>query len=230
MVFCFSVFSPVNLYLDDATIGALCNGSIKVDSLHRLEDPPQPEHASSTGCASVFLDCINAARRSYVEAANKPVFNQVENAALLAGAVLSLRVPFLRAKTVSGLEGLAAGRAGAKVAAGLEALSKTQPLQGKMVTLTGAVSRLLPERYGPFGWHQNFLIHTRGGAPIIVKHNFSVAPKVPIDIGDIVRIRGEMLDASMTKGRVSRLVHWTHRSKTNGHEDGWIELAGKRYL
>jgi hypothetical protein len=72
--------------------------------------------------------------------------------------------------------------------------------------------------------HERFLLKLTNGTTILVAHDTSYAPRVPVQQGGIVRIRGEYI--WNPKGG---LIHWTHMSDSPFHEGGWIDYQGKRY-
>ena len=72
--------------------------------------------------------------------------------------------------------------------------------------------------------HQRFVLELAGGQTLLVSHNIDLAPRVPVEVGDSVRIRGEY--EYNPRGGV---LHWTHRAGDRKHEDGWIEHEGVRY-
>ena len=71
--------------------------------------------------------------------------------------------------------------------------------------------------------HQKFIVKT-GQHTVLIAHNIDLAPRVPIQTGREVFIRGEY--EWNEKGGV---VHWTHHDPQNRREGGWIELNGKKY-
>jgi hypothetical protein len=87
----------------------------------------------------------------------------------------------------------------------------------------GSVIRLLPDdREGTA--HQRFILRLASGRTVLVAHNIDLARRVPVQVGDAVRLRGryEWND----KGGV---VHWTHRDPGNSKVGGWIEFNTARY-
>ncbi|TDR23718.1 DUF3465 domain-containing protein [Marinicella litoralis] len=91
-----------------------------------------------------------------------------------------------------------------------------------MVEFDAMVDRLLRDD-NEGSRHQKFIVKS-GAYTILVAHNIDLAPRVPIQKGDMVRIRGEY--EWNNKGGV---VHWTHDDPRNRHENGWIELNGKKF-
>lgn len=91
------------------------------------------------------------------------------------------------------------------------------------VTCTLPVKRMLrPDEKGEK--HEKFLLQLSNGSTILVAHNVSRAPSVPISAGDIVTVHGEYIWNA--KGGV---IHWTHASDTPRHESGFIDFNGQRY-
>lgn len=105
-----------------------------------------------------------------------------------------------------------------------EAIAAQQSRAVKVViTVAAPVSRILRDDTRGLP-HQKFLISLSNGTTVLVAHNTRQAPRVPVNVGDIVRIHGEYIWNN--KGG---LIHWTHHSDRPGHEGGFIELNGKRY-
>ena len=71
--------------------------------------------------------------------------------------------------------------------------------------------------------HQKFIVSV-GSYTVLVAHNLDLAPRVPVKKGDMINIRGEY--EWNEKGGV---VHWTHDDPQQRHENGWIELNGKKF-
>lgn len=72
--------------------------------------------------------------------------------------------------------------------------------------------------------HQKFLVRLAPQLTLLVAHNIDVAPRVPVQRGSAVRLRGEY--EWNAQGGV---LHWTHRDPQRRHQDGWIEFEGRRY-
>lgn len=91
------------------------------------------------------------------------------------------------------------------------------------VTCTLPVKRMLrPDDKGEK--HEKFLLQLSNGTTILVAHNVSRAPSVPLEAGDIVTVHGEYIWNE--KGGV---IHWTHASDTPRHQGGYIDFKGQRY-
>jgi hypothetical protein len=72
--------------------------------------------------------------------------------------------------------------------------------------------------------HEAFNIRTPQG-PAEVVDNVAIAPAVPVQPGDRVDVRGEMVH---DPGHVP-IVHWTHHDPQGEHADGFIRLRGQLY-
>lgn len=72
--------------------------------------------------------------------------------------------------------------------------------------------------------HETFRAQTAAGSVQIVD-NVDIAPRVPVNPGDRIEVRGEMVH---DPGRIP-VVHWTHHDPAGVHEDGFIRLRGRTY-
>jgi hypothetical protein len=72
--------------------------------------------------------------------------------------------------------------------------------------------------------HEAFEVQSSAGRVEVVD-NVSIAPRCPVQPGDRVEIRGEMVH---DLGRPP-VVHWTHHDPSNRHPDGFIRLRGRLY-
>lgn len=68
--------------------------------------------------------------------------------------------------------------------------------------------------------HQRFLAELDDGSSLLFAHNLDVAPRAPVEKGDVIRFRGryEWND----KGGV---VHWTHHDDRDPARGGWLRLG-----
>ncbi|HEV7179806.1 MAG TPA: DUF3465 domain-containing protein [Candidatus Baltobacteraceae bacterium] len=72
--------------------------------------------------------------------------------------------------------------------------------------------------------HEEFSVQTKAG-PLEVIDNVDLAPRVPVQPGDRIEVRGEMVhDAGKAP-----IVHWTHHDPEHKHPDGFIRLRGQVY-
>lgn len=97
------------------------------------------------------------------------------------------------------------------------------------VETTGRVEKLLSDdtdTSDSSDKHQKFLLLVPGDITVLVAHNISAAPRVPIRQGDTVTLRGEY--EYTEKGGT---IHFTHKPKYNSRntQSGWIEFKGSRY-
>jgi hypothetical protein len=93
------------------------------------------------------------------------------------------------------------------------------------VELTARVARVLPDD-GNGDRHQRFILELPDDQTLLVAHNIDLAPRVPVDVGDEVRVRGEY-----EWNEEGGVLHWTHRNPARDarHAGGWIEVDGQRY-
>ena len=100
-----------------------------------------------------------------------------------------------------------------------------QRIRAKKVELifSAPVCRILPDDTKGLP-HQLFLVQLANGTSVKVAHDTKYAPKVPIQVGDTVTIKGEYI-----WNRKGGVIHWTHHSDTPRHEGGYIDFGGKRY-
>ena len=91
------------------------------------------------------------------------------------------------------------------------------------LTTTGIVHRVLSDD-NKGSRHQRFLLEVANGHTVLVAHNIDLAPKVPLDRGDTVTLRGEY--EWNDKGGV---IHWTHHDPQGRRKGGYIDFNGERY-
>ena len=72
--------------------------------------------------------------------------------------------------------------------------------------------------------HEAFDVQSDAG-PIEVVDNVDIAPRCPVQVGDRIEVRGEMVH---DRGRPP-IVHWTHHDPGNQHPGGFIRLRGRVY-
>jgi len=93
----------------------------------------------------------------------------------------------------------------------------------EMVTFAGTVERSLSDDLDG-SRHQRFIVRLADDLTVLVAHNIDLAPRVPLDEGDAVEVRGQY--EYNDKGGV---VHWTHHDPQKRHAEGWIRHAGQLY-
>ena len=74
-------------------------------------------------------------------------------------------------------------------------------------------------------WHEAFEVTSADGHRVEIVDNVAIAPRVPVVPGDRILVQGELVPHAAR----GALVHWTHRDPAHRHEDGFIELRGRRY-
>lgn len=72
--------------------------------------------------------------------------------------------------------------------------------------------------------HEAFDAQTAAGGVEIVD-NVGIAPRVPVQPGDSIQVRGEMVHDPGEKP----IVHWTHHDPDGRHQDGFIRYLGRVY-
>lgn len=94
---------------------------------------------------------------------------------------------------------------------------------GFMVDLRTVVAKKLPDD-NDGSRHQRFLVRLSSGHTVLVAHNIDLAPRVPLQKGDEVRIRGQY--EWNERGGV---LHWTHHDPDGRRAGGSIEFGGQTY-
>lgn len=87
----------------------------------------------------------------------------------------------------------------------------------------GKVVKLLPDD-NKGSRHQKFLVRISLEQTLLFAHNVDLAPRVPLEINDMIEFRGEYI--FNPKGGV---MHWTHHDPKGELNGGWVVHAGKRY-
>lgn len=78
--------------------------------------------------------------------------------------------------------------------------------------------------------HQRWLIQLSSGDAVMVVHNIDLAEKVPLSVGDIVSVAGELTyNENKSKYHGDPLIHWTHADPLKKRLDGYVFLNGKKY-
>jgi hypothetical protein len=101
--------------------------------------------------------------------------------------------------------------------------AQSQRAEKVEVLFSARVRKLLPDDTKGLP-HQRFLLLLENGSTVLVAHDIKYAPKVPIQEGDMLTIKGEYI-----WNQRGGVVHWTHHSDTPRHEGGFIDFGGSRY-
>jgi hypothetical protein len=94
---------------------------------------------------------------------------------------------------------------------------------GEMVVVAGMVEAVLSDD-NDGSRHQRFIVRMGSGHTLLIAHNIDLAPRVPLRVGDTVRVRGQY-----EWNEQGGLLHWTHDDPNGDHPGGWIEFEGDRY-
>ncbi|MBM3978171.1 MAG: DUF3465 domain-containing protein [Planctomycetes bacterium] len=71
--------------------------------------------------------------------------------------------------------------------------------------------------------HQRFLVETDGHS-LLVAHNIDLAPRVPLEPGERIRLR-----ARYEWNEKGGVLHWTHHDPGRRHAGGWIRVREEVY-
>lgn len=93
------------------------------------------------------------------------------------------------------------------------------------ITVEGSVVTLLDDDLQGKR-HQRFILRTDEGQRLMIAHNIDIAPRVPLQVGAKIRVRGVYL-WNIQGG----IIHKTHHDPQGQGAGGWIEIlsTGKRY-
>lgn len=94
---------------------------------------------------------------------------------------------------------------------------------GSWIEVTGFVRRLLSDD-NDGSRHQRFIIEITGRLTLLIAHNIDLAERVPLGMGDRVRVRG-MFEWNELGG----LVHWTHRDPHGVEDGGYVRYRTRMF-
>jgi hypothetical protein len=94
---------------------------------------------------------------------------------------------------------------------------------GDMVEVAGLVEAVLSDDNNG-SRHQRFILRMASGHTLLIAHNIDLARRVPLRVGDPVRVRGQY-----EWNEQGGVLHWTHDDPAGDHAGGWVELEGDRY-
>jgi len=94
---------------------------------------------------------------------------------------------------------------------------------GEWIEVTGFVTRLLSDD-NDGSRHQRFVLNVGDRRTLLVAHNLDLAKRVPLGLGDRVRVRG-MYEWNDLGG----LIHWTHNDPQGVEDGGYIRYRRKDY-
>lgn len=94
---------------------------------------------------------------------------------------------------------------------------------GTWIEVTGFIKRLLSDD-NDGDCHQRFVLDVGGRRTLLIAHNIDLAKRVPVGMGDRVRVRG-MYEWNELGG----LVHWTHHDPHGVEDGGYVRYRTKVY-
>jgi hypothetical protein len=72
--------------------------------------------------------------------------------------------------------------------------------------------------------HQKWIVEIEDGSQILAVYNIDLAPRVPMNVGDLMTLGGEFI-----YDNGGGLIHWLHADPRNRRPDGYVEINGQRY-
>lgn len=93
----------------------------------------------------------------------------------------------------------------------------------EFVEVSGIVQRTLSDD-NEGSRHQRFIVRLSTGRTLLIAHNLDLADRVPLEVGDEVRVLGEY-----EWNEQGGVLHWTHHDPAGDILGGWIEHDGRRY-
>tara|TARA_R110002096_G_scaffold154_4_gene734 strand:+ start:3296 stop:3643 length:348 start_codon:yes stop_codon:yes gene_type:complete len=94
---------------------------------------------------------------------------------------------------------------------------------GSWIEVTGFVRRLLSDD-NEGSRHQRFILDIGNRRTLLIAHNIDLAKRVPLGMGDRVRVRG-MYEWNDLGG----LMHWTHHDPLGVEDGGFIRYRTRVY-
>jgi hypothetical protein len=93
---------------------------------------------------------------------------------------------------------------------------------GEWLSMSGRVSRLLPDQNGRY-LHQRFIVRCTSGLTVLIVNDVSIGKRAPVRPGAEVAVAGQYI-----WNRQGGLIHFTHHA-SGGQPGGWILYAGRLY-
>ncbi len=104
------------------------------------------------------------------------------------------------------------------------------------VTVTATVAKILPDNHNPRNGlsHEQFIIKMEDGTEVFVAHDLNYAPRVPLTVGEDIKIKGEWIPKPNHENHGGEetigVLHWSHHSENEKrHPSGYIEAGGQHY-
>lgn len=94
---------------------------------------------------------------------------------------------------------------------------------GSWAEVTGFVKKLLPDD-NEGSRHQRIIIDIGNRNTLLIAHNIDLADRVPLGMGDRVRVRG-MYEWNHLGG----LMHWTHHDPHGLEDGGFVRYRARDY-
>jgi len=94
---------------------------------------------------------------------------------------------------------------------------------GTWIEVKGFVKRLLSDD-NDGSRHQRFIMDIGAGRTLLIAHNIDLVDRVPLGLGDRVRVRG-MYEWNDLGG----LVHWTHHDPLGVEDGGFVRYRARIY-
>ena len=203
---------------DSSTLASSCTSPLRASLLQAAS----PRHAQASvkgsllNTALLVLSVVGICSLSACSSTASPTATQNASAP---------DVPAEFGSPNSGSSGAGSGQSSPAQSIDQSQLLQAQAARARKVELmfSARVKKILPDDTKGLP-HQRLLLDVENGSTVLLAHDIKYAPKVPVQVGDVIVVKGEYV-----WNRKGGVVHWTHRSDTPRHEGGYIEFSGQRY-
>jgi hypothetical protein len=106
----------------------------------------------------------------------------------------------------------------------IEAIKKSASIKYAVVK-KARVTKILPDdKNGPL--HQRWIVEIGNDVTVTVFHNVDIAERIPLSVGDIIDLAGELEYGDRWKDPI---IHWTHEDPQGHRQAGYVILNSTTY-